>query len=56
LGAEREQRGLVQRELHAVRLPRVPANLFDEAFLVVGAGFEPAVALKDAAHDFSRRD
>jgi hypothetical protein len=56
LCAEREQRRLVSRELHAVRVPRVAADLFDEALLVAGAGFEPAVALKDAAHDFSRRD
>ena len=36
-------------------LARMTPNLGDEPLLVLGAGLEPAIALKQSLHDFSRR-
>jgi hypothetical protein len=55
LGAKGEQQRLVVRERHAVGLRRVPPDLGDERVLVLGASFEPAVAMNDLVHDSSRR-
>ena len=49
-GAESEQQRFVVRERHAVHLPSVALDLRDEVVLVLGAGFEPAVAMKHRVH------
>jgi hypothetical protein len=54
-GPEDEQDGVLVRERHAVRLPRVALYLDDEPLLVAGAGFEPAVTQQHPVHYSSRR-
>ena len=54
-GTKDEQQRLVVGQRHAVRLPRVTLDGRDELVVLLGAGFEPAVALKHLLHDSSRR-
>jgi hypothetical protein len=50
LGMEDEQQRLVVRERHAVGLRGVAPDRRDEAFLVRGAGLEPALARDNPFH------
>jgi hypothetical protein len=51
LRAESQLQNLVGRELHPVRLQRVPLYLGDELRFVIGVNLESAVALKYRLHE-----
>lgn len=55
LGTKREQQGLVARESHPMRFPRMPPNLRNQALFIVGTGHEPTIALEHLFHDSSPR-
>ena len=52
-GAKCEQQGLIAREIHSMRFPRMTPNLTEEAVLIVRTGSEAAIALKHHFHDLS---
>ena len=55
LGAESQLQDLLGREVHPVRLQRVPLHLGDEVRFVSGVNLEPAIAPKYRLHESPRR-